>query len=945
MRTVGVKLTADVSAYMSGIKRAQETTKGFVGDMAGAAKKGNLDAVADKAAIAGVGLLGFAGVAIKSAADFDKAMSSVSAATHAPQAELDQLRAAALQAGKDTSFSATEAADGITELSKAGVSTADVLNGGLKGALSLAAAGQLSVGEAAETAASALTQFKLQGSQVPHVADLLAAGAGKAQGSVHDLGGALNQSGLVAAQFGLSIEDTTGALAEFASAGLTGSDAGTSLKTMLLAIANPSQQTKAAMDALGISFYDATGKFVGLNGVAQILQSRLHGLTDEQRQATLGQIFGSDAIRSASILYSDGAAGVDKWKNAVNDSGYAAETAQKQTDNLAGDIERLKGSIETLAIESGGGANSGLRVLTKTLNGIVDSIDSMGPAATGTVVVLAGLAGALLLGGGAWLKYKKTIQEVQEQLIATGPAGEKAAAGLSKVTGAAGKAAFAFVALEGASMVLNAFGPKAANVDRLADSLTNLANTGKISGEIADKFGDDLSGINDDAGVATNGVVKWINKVEGSIPIVGDLAKQATALGARIAGKDDYDTALQNFAGLDTALTNTMTQLGDAKKASDLWNQVLTKSGLDTQQLAELLPNAYKEVGALNTAADQGKGAVGGMGDAAKGAAGQLGDMNSALDVGAAAQDKWTDAAADAAGAAKGERDAMVALADELHKSTDPVFGLIDAEDKLTKAKKTSASASDKYGKSSEQAKKANRDLALAAIDLTDAVGKTGNAFDGKITPALRATLHAAGLTDSEIDSVAASFRDAKKDGDAFAKNYRAPVSTPGVSASVKGLKDLKYEINTLKGKTVTIHVRQVADGRERVDLSGHRVGGYSAKGGPITGPGPKGVDSEVRMLAPGEHVLTASEVDAMGGQSAVSKFRSDLMKHHAAAVSPAPARMTPYAAASQTVIVESKSIVEFAGRLDQFGSLFLNMLRTSPAVRTEAASILKKAG
>jgi TP901 family phage tail tape measure protein len=126
-------------------------------------------------------------------------MSAVSAATHAGTKEMDALRGAALQAGKDTQYSATEAAKGITELSKAGVSTADILGGGLKGSLALAAAGQLDVGEAAETAASALTQFKLKGSDIPHVADLLAAGAGKAQGSVADLSAALNQSGLIAA--------------------------------------------------------------------------------------------------------------------------------------------------------------------------------------------------------------------------------------------------------------------------------------------------------------------------------------------------------------------------------------------------------------------------------------------------------------------------------------------------------------------------------------------------------------------------------------------------------------------------------------------------------------------------------------------------------------------------------------------------------------------------
>ncbi|WP_419404169.1 phage tail tape measure protein, partial [Micrococcus sp. F3Y] len=135
------------------------------------------------------------GMTVKTAADFDKAMSSVRAATHETEENMALLGEAAKKAGADTAYSAEEAAQGIEEMAKAGVSTEEILAGGLDGALSLAAAGALDVGDAAELAASALVQFKLDGSQIPHVADLLAAGAGKAQGSVEDLGAALNQSG------------------------------------------------------------------------------------------------------------------------------------------------------------------------------------------------------------------------------------------------------------------------------------------------------------------------------------------------------------------------------------------------------------------------------------------------------------------------------------------------------------------------------------------------------------------------------------------------------------------------------------------------------------------------------------------------------------------------------------------------------------------------------
>src|SRR5206468_10368787 len=184
--------------------------------------------------------------------EFEKAMSAVQAATGATASTMGDLRAAAIKAGADTMYSATEAAQGITEMAKAGVSAKDIMGGGLTGVLSLAAAGQLEVADAAGIASTAMTQFRLSGAQLPHVADLLAAGAGKAMGSVDDLGQALNQAGLVASSAGLNIEETTGTLAAFASAGLVGSDAGTSMKTMLQALQAPSSKAAQVMSDLGI---------------------------------------------------------------------------------------------------------------------------------------------------------------------------------------------------------------------------------------------------------------------------------------------------------------------------------------------------------------------------------------------------------------------------------------------------------------------------------------------------------------------------------------------------------------------------------------------------------------------------------------------------------------------------------------------------------------------
>jgi TP901 family phage tail tape measure protein len=106
---------------------------------------------------------------------------------------------------------------------------------------------------------------------------------------------------------------------------------------MLLALANPAEQDqRLAMDELGIAAYDAQGKFVGITNLAEQLKTKLGGLTQAQRDAALAQIFGTDAIRAANVLYQQGGKGIQDWIGKVNDAGYAADTAHELTNNLAG---------------------------------------------------------------------------------------------------------------------------------------------------------------------------------------------------------------------------------------------------------------------------------------------------------------------------------------------------------------------------------------------------------------------------------------------------------------------------------------------------------------------------------------------------------------------------------------------------------------------------------
>ena len=290
--------------------------------------------------------------AIEIQAEFDKSLSGISALGGEYAANIEALADAAKTAGIEFGISATESVKAVDALARAGLTSAQIIDGGLRGALTLAAAGGIDLANAAETASSALTQFGLEGEDVGRVADALVGGANAAQGGVDELRQALNQSGLVAAQFGLSLEETVGALTTFASAGLLGSDAGTSFRAMLLRLAKPTKESSEAMEQYGLELFDAQGQFVGVEKAADQLQKGLGQLTEEQRLNALATIFGQDAIRAANVLYEQGAEGVAKFTAEVSKSGEAERVAAEQTNNLDGDLNRLKATYTALIVES-----------------------------------------------------------------------------------------------------------------------------------------------------------------------------------------------------------------------------------------------------------------------------------------------------------------------------------------------------------------------------------------------------------------------------------------------------------------------------------------------------------------------------------------------------------------------------------------------------------------
>lgn len=404
---ITIRMTADIADYSAKLQTAAHLTGKFDSFIKSAGTTGEKTGRILRALAIGAGAVAVAvGVnAARHFAAFDEAMAAVRANVTENVDELKKLETAALDAGRSGMFSATKAANAINELGKAGVSVKDIIGGGLKGALDLAAAGEMNAADAAELTASALNQFGLAGSKASHVADLLAAGANMAQGGVQDMGEALKNVGVNAHILGMSVEETVGALTLFASKGLVGSDAGTKFNAMLQNLVAPSIRAQGTIKKLGLEVYDSQGRFVGLAGVAQQLHDKLGHLTQAQRNAALGRIFSNAALTTANTLYEQGAKGVEKYTNMINQQGFASKVANTQMDNLKGQLTRLGNAWDTMLIKIGSGGKGIISGMIVAVTGLVNAFASLPSGVQQAVVAITALTG---IGAGLYDMYKKS---------------------------------------------------------------------------------------------------------------------------------------------------------------------------------------------------------------------------------------------------------------------------------------------------------------------------------------------------------------------------------------------------------------------------------------------------------------------------------------------------------------------------------------------------------
>lgn len=370
------KLLATVDAKTDGFDRGMDRASSKVQSFGATAAR--YATMAGAAMVAGLAVGAVA--ATKVAADFDQQLANIGA-VGGPEAvaRMDDIKEAALQMGADTAFSASEAAAGMEEMIKAGVSLDAVLGGATQGALDLAAATGTTVPKAATIMSNALNvfgesmaegnyasqQFTTDLEQAVHVADLFAGAANTSAADVDGLGLALQQVSTVAEAANQDIETTIAFLAAMADAGVQASDAGTSMKTMLTRLQSPLKKEAQLMADYGIEVRDASGNMKDLTDIAQEFADFQESVDVETFDRVMSEIFGSDAIRAGRILTDLGRGGLSDYRDGINEAGAASKAAEQRLDSFWGSVEKLTGSLETLAISVGD-------LMLPTLRGWVD---------------------------------------------------------------------------------------------------------------------------------------------------------------------------------------------------------------------------------------------------------------------------------------------------------------------------------------------------------------------------------------------------------------------------------------------------------------------------------------------------------------------------------------------------------------------------------------------
>lgn len=333
--------------------------------------------------------------AVKTAADFDSAMSQVAAVSGATGSDLEALRDKAREMGAKTKFSASEAAEAMNYMAMAGWKTGDMLDG-IEGIMNLAAASGEDLATTSDIVTDALTALGLSAADSGHFADILAAASSNANTNVSMMGETFKYCAPVAGALGFTAEDTAEAIGLMANAGIKSSQAGTAMRTMLTNLTGEVKFSGAAFGEMTVQTTNADGSMRSLGDILADCRVAFSQMSESERSANAEALVGKNAMSGFLAVMNAAPNDIEKLNSAINNcDGTAEKMATTMQDNLEGQLTILKSQLEELAISFGELLMPAIRTIVGWIQKFVDWLNSMGEGTKKVVMTVALLAAAL----------------------------------------------------------------------------------------------------------------------------------------------------------------------------------------------------------------------------------------------------------------------------------------------------------------------------------------------------------------------------------------------------------------------------------------------------------------------------------------------------------------------------------------------------------------------
>lgn len=400
------KLTLDSSEYDRAMAAAKGTAVSSGDSMVKSVNKAKKAiGVAAVGMAAAIGAFGVSSV--KTGMEFDSSMSQVAATmgysvdeindkTSEAGQTFDKLRSFAQQMGQSTKFSATESADALNYMALAGYDAEKSMRM-LPNVLNLAAAGNIDLAAASDMVTDASSALGLTEAETTKMIDQMAAASSKSNTSVEQLGQAILTVGGTAKVLKGGTTELSTALGILADNGTKGAEGGTALRNVLTSIQGG--KFEKTFGELGVEAYDAQGNLRSLKDIFLDMGDAMEGMTDEEKTDIINKTFNARDLKNVNALLGTSAERWDELTGAISDSqDAAANMAETQMDNLAGDITLLQSAFEGLKISVSDKLTPAFRGIVQFLTWCIDHASTLGPIILGLATAFGVFAAAINIG-------------------------------------------------------------------------------------------------------------------------------------------------------------------------------------------------------------------------------------------------------------------------------------------------------------------------------------------------------------------------------------------------------------------------------------------------------------------------------------------------------------------------------------------------------------------